>query len=70
MGRVFFVACGPRSFFIAWLRFRRGRPRAFLARQVQDRLSERTTASGGPLRAEGFPKRRCQSEFVAAERRI
>ena len=25
---------------------------------------------GGPLRAEGFPKRRCQLEFVAAERRI
>ena len=25
---------------------------------------------GGPLRAEGFPKRRCQLESVAAERRI
>ena len=25
---------------------------------------------GVPLRAEGFPKRRCQFEFVAAERRI
>ena len=27
-------------------------------------------AAGGPLRAEGFPKRRCQFESVAAERRI
>ena len=24
-------------------------------------------AAGGPLRAEGFPKRRCQFEFVAAQ---
>ena len=25
------------------------------------------TAAGGPLRAEGFPKRRCQFEFIAAK---
>jgi len=24
-------------------------------------------AAGGPLRAEGFPKRRCQFEFIAAK---
>jgi hypothetical protein len=54
----FFVTCDC-VIPIAWLRFRRGRPRAFLDRQVQDRLSERTIAAGGPLRAEGFPKRRC-----------
>ena len=33
-------------------------------------LLGRMATAGGPLRAEGFPKRRCQSEFVAAERRI
>ena len=25
------------------------------------------TAAGGPLRVEGFPKRRCQFEFIAAK---
>ena len=30
-------------------------------------LLGRMVAAGGPLRAEGFPKRRCQSESVAAK---
>ena len=30
-------------------------------------LLGRMVAAGGPLRAEGFPKRRCQFEFIAAK---
>ena len=30
-------------------------------------LPGQMAAAGGPLRAEGFPKRRCQFEFVAAK---
>ena len=30
-------------------------------------LPGRMVAAGGPLRAKGFPKRRCQFEFVAAQ---
>ena len=47
-------------------RIRRGRPDFFWS--VQYRIVPgRTVAAGGPLRAEGFPKRRCHFESVAAQ---
>ena len=51
MSFIIFETTG-RGLFIAWLRFRRGRPK------------------GVPLRAEGFPKRRCHFESVAAQRHL
>ena len=47
-------------------RIRRGRPDFFWS--VQYRIVPgRTVAAGGPLRAEGFPKRRCHFESVAVQ---
>ena len=52
--------------------YQAGRPKAFLTARY--RLSgdarpfpERTAAAGGPLRAEGFPKRRCEGTWGLQE---
>mgnify|MGYP004443777705 CR=1 len=56
---------------IACMRYCRGRPERSNPSDAGDNSPDgQMTAAGGPLRAEGFPKRRCQFEFVAAERRI
>ena len=56
---------------IACMRYCRGRPERSTPSDAGDNSPDgQMTAAGGPLRAEGFPKRRCQFEFVAAERRI
>lgn len=50
-------------------RIRRGRPN-HSEQSGARQLSGQIVAAGGPLRAEGIPKRRCQFESIAAERRI
>ena len=60
------VTCGLHLFFIACMRFRRGRP-DFSGLSIAGYFPGRTVAAGGPLRAEGCPKRRCQFESVAAQ---
>ena len=61
---VYFCGRLPALFPIAYMRYRRGRPKAFLTVRYRPSggarpFPERTGAAGGPLRAEGFPKRRC-----------
>ena len=68
---VFFATCDrpPAAcvyFFIACMRFRRGRP-DFSGLSIAGYFPGRTVAAGGPLRAECCPKRRCQFESVAAQ---
>ena len=72
-GRIFCdlrtAVCELRSFHesvAAERRIRRGRPE----RSDSSTIPRTDGMAGGPLRAEGFPKRRCQFESVAAERRI
>ena len=60
------LTCGLHLFFIACMRFRRGRP-DFSGLSIAGYFPGRTVAAGGPLRAEGCPKRRCQFESVAAQ---
>ena len=55
---------------IAWMRYRRGRPESLCPIRSRRRFPGQMATAGGPLRTEGFPKRRCQFESVAAERRI
>ena len=55
---------------IAWMRYCRGRPESLCPIRSRRRFPGQMATSGGPLRTEGFPKRRCQFESVAAERRI
>ena len=51
--------------------YQAGRPKALLTARYRPSggarpFPEQTAAAGGPLRAEGFPKRRCRLESVAA----
>ena len=51
---------------IAWMRYRRGRPESLCPIRSRRRFPGQMATAG----TEGFPKRRCQFESVAAERRI
>ena len=52
---------------IAWMRYRRGRPESLCPIRSRRRLPGQMATAGGPLRTEGFPKRRYRFEFVAAK---
>ena len=57
-GRVFFLQSVTSFSPIACMRYRRGRPK-HANTSGTGRLPGRMATAGGPLRAEGFPKRRC-----------
>ncbi len=53
-----------------WSNLTAGRPESLCPIRSRRRFPGQMATAGGPLRTEGFPKRRCQFESVAAERRI
>ena len=57
-GRVFFLQSVTSFSPIACMRYRRGRPK-HANTSGTGRLPGRMATAGGPLRAEGIPKRRC-----------